>query len=118
VEAAVYSFAECVFLGHPVRVEPDALVCDLLACDRTAAWLVPGCALCHEHGELFGIGQPTYCIEESELTGDERWRQARRDEWVERIRRLQPLRRDDRHDRLLEELAARRVPALIASAFE
>jgi hypothetical protein len=106
VSEDVYTERETVVLANPIALEPDALPCDRAGCWSMARWLIPGASLCQECADEFGLGgSDTYSIPLDALVGDSRWRRARRDEYVERLDAYPPLRRDDRHDRLLARLA-------------
>lgn len=114
---SVYGHADEMLLASPIRLEPDLLPCDRAGCSAMAAWLIPGASLCFGCAEEFGIGvRDEYDVPLDELVGDERWRRARRDEYIERVRDLSPLVRDDRRDRLLERIAEGRVEELLRDA--
>lgn len=109
--------AEELFLGNPLALEPDETPCDRYGCDRSAFVLVPGAALCFACAVEFGVGRDIYDIPLDELVGDERWREARRADYIERIRvlRATPRRREQRDDDALDRLAAAAVSRLIQS---
>jgi hypothetical protein len=116
VSDGFYSDAELVALGSPLRLEPDFAICDLAGCDGTGYWLIPGASVCRECGERIGLGGPPgsrYHIDTDLLTGDSRWRAARRAEYVERVGTLTPQARNAFDDELLTERVRRRVELLL-----
>src|SRR4051794_9285511 len=57
-EVAMYelTLAEELFVASPIALALDEAVCDRWGCDRTAALLVPGAALCRSCAATYGIG--------------------------------------------------------------
>jgi hypothetical protein len=109
----VYSLAELVVLGSPIPLEPDALPCDVLRCDGPARILLPGCALCAPCWEERLDGDGRYHLSFDDMVGDERWREARSNEYRDRLALMSPRRRDAEQDALLDDLVARRVELLL-----
>jgi hypothetical protein len=113
-----YTAAEEEMLGLPFQLEPDFAICDRAGCSSMARWLIPGAALCDPCAEELGaLGDGDedglFRVPVRELTGDDRWRRARTDEYAERVRRHPLLARSDRSDRALEALAAAHVETLL-----
>ena len=109
----IYTVAEEVAIGSPIPLEPDALPCDLVGCSAMAVLLVPGAAICRECWERCLDGDGRYDVRAEDLVGDERWREARRNEYAERVALMSPRRRDPDRDAILDEQVTRRVEDLL-----
>lgn len=111
----IYTRQEELLLGPPIALAPDEAACDVFGCDRPAANILPGAAVCREHSTKFGVGvgDGEYSIPLGELVGDERWREARYRQYEEMIQSLPPMQRSVRRDELLAGLAARHVDGLL-----
>jgi hypothetical protein len=107
---------EELFVAAPLPLEPDFAACDVYGCPESASLLIPGAALCHACAATFGVGSAdVYDVPLNDLTGDERWREARRAEYVERIRALPPRRRDADVEKAITGLAERSLRRLDSS---
>jgi hypothetical protein len=109
----LYTLAEEVAIGSPIPLEPDALPCDLVGCSAMAALLIPGAAICRECWEEHLDDDDRYYFPAEDLVGDERWRDARRNEYRERVALMSPRRRDAQRDSILAEQVAERVEHLL-----
>lgn len=108
-----------MLLGPPIELQPDEAICDVYACSRSAVALVPGCAVCHEHAETYGVGvSDEYEIPYGDLVGGDDWREARYRQYEERARDFPPMRRDPRRDDLLGRIIARNVERLLCEREE
>jgi hypothetical protein len=112
VNDRVYSLGELIALGSPLPLEPDFAVCDVLGCGGSAAFLIPGAAVCRPCWEERLDGEGRYHISFHDMVSaepDSPWRRARLDEYRERLCLMGPRRRDAVRDSILDELVARRV---------
>lgn len=113
VSEGIYSTAEEVVIGSPIPLEPDALPCDVLGCDRMGSLLIPGASVCDSCWAEHLDGDGRYYFPPQDLVGDERWREARRNEYALRVALMSPRRRDPERDAILEQQVRRRVELLL-----
>ena len=108
-----YTLSEEIAIGSPITLEPDALPCDILGCASGATVLIPGAALCRTCWQQHLDDDDRYYIPPGDLVGDERWREARRNEYATRIALMSPRRRDPERDAILAEQISGHVDDLL-----
>lgn len=112
----VYTLQEELAIAAPITLEPDALPCDVVGCDRMGAILIPGASICFSCWREHLDENDRYYFPREDLVGDERWREARRNEYAQRIALMSPRRRDPERDAILDEVVSRRVEVLLEVA--
>lgn len=109
----VYTLSEELAIGAAIPLPLDFLPCDIVGCDRMATLLIPGAAVCRECWEEHLDDDDRYWFGAEDLVGDERWRDARRAEYAERVALMGPRRRDSERDAILDERVKRRIDLLL-----